>query len=180
MTPPPSPTPNQQDPSSEESSSERPHRMRNLQEIYEDYLSFSLILSPIFPPIFLTTKKRVVKVKLINDLPCGGQHKKNKLNLNSEINFPGLYPFVSLAGIGIVVDLSNLKELDLSYNILDNSILPSLNDLPNLKILNLSRNALNGSISAKEFGSLNNLKELDLRSNEVVSIITVNGMEQKD
>ncbi|KAF7113243.1 hypothetical protein RHSIM_RhsimUnG0146100 [Rhododendron simsii] len=35
MTPPSSPTPNQEVPSSEESSSERPHRMRNLQELYE-------------------------------------------------------------------------------------------------------------------------------------------------
>ena len=35
MTPPPSPLPTQEDPSSEESSSERPRRMRNLQELYE-------------------------------------------------------------------------------------------------------------------------------------------------
>ncbi|KAF7120296.1 hypothetical protein RHSIM_Rhsim13G0127100 [Rhododendron simsii] len=39
MTPPPSPTRNQEDPSSEEISSERPHRMRNLQELYETYKS---------------------------------------------------------------------------------------------------------------------------------------------
>ena len=35
MTPPSSPTPNREDPSLEESSSERPCRMRNLQELYE-------------------------------------------------------------------------------------------------------------------------------------------------
>ena len=35
MTPPSSPTPNSEDPSLEESSSERPCRMRNLQELYE-------------------------------------------------------------------------------------------------------------------------------------------------
>ncbi|KAF7144486.1 hypothetical protein RHSIM_Rhsim04G0171900 [Rhododendron simsii] len=35
MTPPLSPTPNQEDPSSEESSNGRPYRMRNLQELYE-------------------------------------------------------------------------------------------------------------------------------------------------
>ncbi|KAF7154722.1 hypothetical protein RHSIM_Rhsim01G0111800 [Rhododendron simsii] len=79
-------------------------------------------------------------------------------------------------GIGILAELSNLEELDLSSNTLDNSILPSLNKLSNLKFLNLATNALNGSISAKEFGSLNNLKELDLSSNQVVSILTVNGL----
>ncbi|KAF7153202.1 hypothetical protein RHSIM_Rhsim01G0053300 [Rhododendron simsii] len=77
-------------------------------------------------------------------------------------------------GIGILAELSNLEELDLSSNTLDKSILPSLNKLSNLMFLNLATNALNGSISTKEFGSLNNLKELDLSSNQVVSIITVN------
>ncbi|XP_058181105.1 receptor-like protein 15 isoform X2 [Rhododendron vialii] len=90
-----------------------------------------------------------------------------------------LRSFVGNKGIGTLSNLRYLEELDLGHNYLDNSILPSLNKLSNLKILNLARNKLNGSISAKEFGSLNNLKELDLSSNQVVSIITVNGPREE-
>jgi len=58
-----------------------------------------------------------------------------------------LYGFVGNEGIGILSNLSNLKELDLHWNYLENSILLSLNKLSNLKILNLAGNILNGSIS---------------------------------
>ncbi|KAI8570593.1 hypothetical protein RHMOL_Rhmol01G0047400 [Rhododendron molle] len=53
------------------------------------------------------------------------------------------------SGIGILAELINLEELDLSWNSLGNGILPSLNKLSNLKILNLARTNLNGSISAE-------------------------------
>ncbi|KAF7153030.1 hypothetical protein RHSIM_Rhsim01G0054200 [Rhododendron simsii] len=143
-----------------------------------------------------STTHRVIKLKLYG---VRDDRRDDYWHLNASILLPfeslrsldlsgnRLRSFVGNEGIGIVVDLSNLEELDLRFNTLDNSILSSLNKLSNLKILNLAGNNLNGSDSTKgvswfvphlyfittEFGSLNNLKELDLSSNEVVNIITV-------
>lgn len=70
--------------------------------------------------------------------------RKNKMNLKFQML---LIKFVSLAGIGILLKLCNLEELDLQGNFLESSILLSLNKFSNLKILNLASNELNGSIS---------------------------------
>ena len=62
-------------------------------------------------------------------------------------------PCVSLAGLGILSNLSNLvnlEELDIGCNYrLNNGILPSMNKLSTLKILNFAGNGLNGSIYMK-------------------------------
>ncbi|KAH9753648.1 Receptor-like protein 13 [Citrus sinensis] len=63
--------------------------------------------------------------------------------------------------------LSNLKMLDLSENLFNNSILSSLARLSSLTSLDLSDNRLEGSINVKEFDSLSNLEELDMRGNEI-------------
>ncbi|KAF7153413.1 hypothetical protein RHSIM_Rhsim01G0111600 [Rhododendron simsii] len=77
-------------------------------------------------------------------------------------------------GLGILSNLSNLENINLRYNGLHNSILPSLNKLSNLKILNLAGNELNGSIFIKEFDGLSNLKELDLSKNAIANIRALN------
>ncbi|KAF7154038.1 hypothetical protein RHSIM_Rhsim01G0053200 [Rhododendron simsii] len=77
-----------------------------------------------------------------------------------------LHSFVGTEGIGILQNFSNLEELDLNYNYLDNSVLPSLNKLSNLKLLRLAGNELNGSMYVEGIGilsNLTNLEELDLR-----------------
>ncbi|KAH9753699.1 hypothetical protein KPL71_015169 [Citrus sinensis] len=63
--------------------------------------------------------------------------------------------------------LSNLKRLDLSYNLFNNSILSSVARLSSLALLYLSGNRLEGSIDVKEFDSLSNLEELDMSYNEI-------------
>ncbi|GAY68680.1 hypothetical protein CUMW_266060 [Citrus unshiu] len=63
--------------------------------------------------------------------------------------------------------LTNLKMLDLSYNLFNNSILSSLARLSSLTSLDLSYNRLEGSINVKEFDSLSNLEELDMSHNEI-------------
>ncbi|XP_052298159.1 receptor-like protein 15 isoform X11 [Citrus sinensis] len=63
--------------------------------------------------------------------------------------------------------LSNLKRLDLSHNLFNNSILSSVAHLSSLTSLDLSENRLEGSINVKEFDSLSNLEELDMSGNEI-------------
>ncbi|XP_052298164.1 receptor-like protein 13 isoform X16 [Citrus sinensis] len=63
--------------------------------------------------------------------------------------------------------LSNLKRLDLSHNLFNNSILSSVAHLSSLTSLDLSENRLEGSINVKEFDSLSNLEELDMSYNEI-------------
>ncbi|KAF7153434.1 hypothetical protein RHSIM_Rhsim01G0072300 [Rhododendron simsii] len=95
-----------------------------------------------------------------------------KLNLAATLLDGSIY----VKGIGILSNLTNLEELDLSKNYLESGILPSLNNFSNLKNLNLAGNYLNGSIYAKEFDGLNNLKELDLSQNWIASINSLNSM----
>ncbi|KAI8570592.1 hypothetical protein RHMOL_Rhmol01G0047300 [Rhododendron molle] len=104
-----------------------------------------------------STTRRVIKLKLNRTRGYWGA----EWHLNASILLPfeslqsldlsqnQLRSFVGNEGIGTLSNLHYLEELDLSYNRLDNSILPSLNKLSNLKILNLAYNILNGSISAK-------------------------------
>ncbi|XVF34475.1 hypothetical protein REPUB_Repub18cG0061800 [Reevesia pubescens] len=63
--------------------------------------------------------------------------------------------------------LINLEELDLYYNLFNNTILTLLSGLWNLKTLNLGWNQLKGSINIKELEALNDLEELDFSYNEL-------------
>ncbi|KAI8570578.1 hypothetical protein RHMOL_Rhmol01G0045900 [Rhododendron molle] len=104
-----------------------------------------------------STTRRVIKLELNNTRG----YTSEDWHLNVSILLPfeslrsldlsenGLRGFVQNEGIGILAELINLEELDLSWNWIGNGILPSLNKLSNLKILNLARNNLNGSISAE-------------------------------
>ncbi|KAF7153810.1 hypothetical protein RHSIM_Rhsim01G0101800 [Rhododendron simsii] len=110
-----------------------------------------------------------------------GNEEFNGLNNLKELYLRGnaIFSISALNGIEILSNLTNLEKLDLSENNLGNGILPSLNKLSNLKFLLLAWNNFNGSIYVKEFDGLNNLKELNLSYNEIVSINALNGMELK-
>ncbi|KAI8570571.1 hypothetical protein RHMOL_Rhmol01G0045200 [Rhododendron molle] len=104
-----------------------------------------------------STTRRVIKLELNNTR--GSRSEDWHLNVSILLPFESLRSlglsenrlrgFVQNEGIGILAELINLEELDLSWNSLGNGILPSLNKLSNLKILNLAFNNLNGSISAE-------------------------------
>ncbi|XVE80990.1 hypothetical protein DITRI_Ditri15bG0026400 [Diplodiscus trichospermus] len=68
--------------------------------------------------------------------------------------------------------LINLEVLDLSYNLLNSSILAHLNGFPNLKSLNLRHNQLKGLMDIKEFCGLSNLQSLDMSYNEVNQFVS--------
>ncbi|XVF65713.1 hypothetical protein PTKIN_Ptkin09bG0271600 [Pterospermum kingtungense] len=70
-------------------------------------------------------------------------------------------------GNGRQLRLVNLEELDLSYNLFNNSILAELSGFSNLKFLNLRSNQLKESIDFNEFSALRNLETLDMSYNEV-------------
>ncbi|XVE71669.1 hypothetical protein DITRI_Ditri10aG0170000 [Diplodiscus trichospermus] len=75
--------------------------------------------------------------------------------------------------------LKKLEILDLSYNWFnDSSILSCLVEFSSLKSLNLSYNEQNGSIShaSTEMDNLINLKELDLRGNEIEGLDSLHGL----
>ncbi|XP_058181076.1 cuscuta receptor 1-like isoform X2 [Rhododendron vialii] len=97
----------------------------------------------------------------------------NGLNNLKELDLRGnaIFSISALNGIGILSNLTNLEELDLSWNNLGNGILPSLNKLSNLKFLCLAWNNLNGSIyvkgSQEELGILKKLEFLDLSDNDL-------------
>ncbi|XVF65230.1 hypothetical protein PTKIN_Ptkin09bG0230800 [Pterospermum kingtungense] len=68
---------------------------------------------------------------------------------------------------GRQLNLTNLEELDLSYNLIEDNIFASLRTFPNLKSLCVSNNQLKGSIDMKDLGTLTNLEELDMSSNDL-------------
>ncbi|KAI8570956.1 hypothetical protein RHMOL_Rhmol01G0079700 [Rhododendron molle] len=101
-----------------------------------------------------STTRRVIKLELNNTRDWGldGHWHLNALILlpleslrSLNLSQNQLQSSVGNEGLGILSNLSNLDNIDLRYNGLDNSILSSLNKLSNLKILNLAGNALNGS-----------------------------------
>ncbi|MYH47814.1 MAG: hypothetical protein F4008_03540 [Gammaproteobacteria bacterium] len=65
-----------------------------------------------------------------------------------------------------ILGLSNLTELNVSYNQLSSLILSELGQLGSLRILNLSVSQLSGQIPS-ELGQLTNLEELSLYSNQL-------------
>ncbi|XVF65225.1 hypothetical protein PTKIN_Ptkin09bG0230300 [Pterospermum kingtungense] len=67
--------------------------------------------------------------------------------------------------------LTHLEELDLSQNLLNDSIFVSLKAFPNLKSLDISSNQLNGSKYMKDLGALTNLEELDMSSNDLNNFV---------
>ncbi|XVF34465.1 hypothetical protein REPUB_Repub18cG0061000 [Reevesia pubescens] len=67
--------------------------------------------------------------------------------------------------------LINLEELDLSFNLFNNTILTLLSGLWNLKTLNLGGNQLKGSINIKELEALNDLEELDFSENQLHELV---------
>ncbi|XVF65158.1 hypothetical protein PTKIN_Ptkin09bG0224200 [Pterospermum kingtungense] len=69
--------------------------------------------------------------------------------------------------MGSQLNLNNLEELDLSYNLFDDSIFASLKEFPNLKSLLISANELKGSIDMKELAALTILEELDMSINHL-------------
>ncbi|KAH1055125.1 hypothetical protein J1N35_033190 [Gossypium stocksii] len=72
--------------------------------------------------------------------------------------------------------LNKLEVLSLRGNFLNNSIFSSLVELSNLKSLDLSGNELEGAINTKNLNALSNLEELMLSGNEVNGFIPSQGL----
>ncbi|XP_022722671.1 protein phosphatase 1 regulatory subunit 7-like [Durio zibethinus] len=65
--------------------------------------------------------------------------------------------------------LTNLEELDLSYNLFRNNIFSFVQGFSSLKSLYMQGNQLQGSIDVKGLNNLTNLKNFDLTSNRIKS-----------
>ncbi|ESR46083.1 hypothetical protein CICLE_v10003271mg, partial [Citrus x clementina] len=74
--------------------------------------------------------------------------------------------------------LNNLKMLDLSENLFDNSILSFVGRLSSLRSLKLSYNRLEGSIDVKELDSLRDLEELDIGWNKIDKFVVSKGLRK--
>ncbi|KAK8602086.1 hypothetical protein V6N12_051904 [Hibiscus sabdariffa] len=70
-----------------------------------------------------------------------------------------------------------LKELDLSYNLLQNSTFAFISRLSNLKSLSIAGNNLQGCIDIKEMNKLAKLKHLDLSDNQIESLQSFEELE---
>ncbi|XP_052488931.1 receptor-like protein 45 isoform X3 [Gossypium raimondii] len=71
---------------------------------------------------------------------------------------------------------NKLEVLSLSWNLFNNSVFSSLVELSNLKLLDLSFNKLKGAIYTKDLNALRNLEELILSGNEVNGFIPSQGL----
>ncbi|KAH9659739.1 Receptor-like protein 1 [Citrus sinensis] len=74
-------------------------------------------------------------------------------------------------GLERLSTLSNLKFLRLDYNSFNSSIFSSLGGLSSLRILSLADNRFNGSIDIKGLDSLSNLEELDMTNNAINNLV---------
>ncbi|KAJ4964936.1 hypothetical protein NE237_016785 [Protea cynaroides] len=84
------------------------------------------------------------------------------LNLSNS----GFQGWIKNEGFERLVGLRKLKVLDLTYNYLNSSVLPSLARLNSLTTLSIGSNYMGGSIPLEEFlSTLHNLKSLDLSAN---------------
>ena len=72
-----------------------------------------------------------------------------------------------------LLNLTNLKSMDLNYNGISGRILPEVGNLTSLKTLLLRGNQLTGEIP-KELGNLTDLNTLDLRNNQLTGEIPRN------
>ncbi|KAG8495711.1 hypothetical protein CXB51_013429 [Gossypium anomalum] len=72
--------------------------------------------------------------------------------------------------------LNKLEVLDLSENLLNSSIFPSLAPLSNLKSLHLSYNNLKGPIHVKDLNAFSYLEELNLLDNKVTEFVPSQGL----
>ncbi|KAA8535229.1 hypothetical protein F0562_030232 [Nyssa sinensis] len=71
--------------------------------------------------------------------------------------------------------LNKLRVLRLDWNNFNNSILPYLGVLSSLKTLSITFNKLNGSIHFQDLCAMSNLEELDLSYNEINHLMTTKG-----
>ncbi|KAH9659735.1 Receptor-like protein 1 [Citrus sinensis] len=78
-------------------------------------------------------------------------------------------------GLERLSTLSNLKFLRLDYNSFNSSIFSSLGGLSSLRILSLADNRFNGSIDIKGLDSLSNLEELDMTNNAINNLVVPKG-----
>ncbi|KAB5514597.1 hypothetical protein DKX38_028503 [Salix brachista] len=94
-----------------------------------------------------------------------------------DLGFNDIAGYVANEGFERLSRLNKLESLYLGFNNFNNSILSSLKGL-SLKHLNLDYNRLKGSIDTKDFDSLSELEELDLRENEIENFVTSTGFER--
>ncbi|TYI91963.1 hypothetical protein E1A91_D02G032400v1 [Gossypium mustelinum] len=76
---------------------------------------------------------------------------------------------------GRKLELTHLEELNLDGNHFNTSVFASLNKLSNLKSLSIRENGLKGSIDMKDLEAFINLRELDMRYNELKDLVIHQG-----
>ncbi|KAA8535208.1 hypothetical protein F0562_030211 [Nyssa sinensis] len=110
-------------------------------------------------------------------------------NLNGSIHFQDLCAVSNLEELDLSYNeinhlmttkgtkcLNKLRVLSLDWNNFDNSILPYLGVLSSLKTLRIKDNRLNGSIHFQDLCAMSNLEELDLSNNwDINHLMTTKG-----
>ncbi|XVF65229.1 hypothetical protein PTKIN_Ptkin09bG0230700 [Pterospermum kingtungense] len=101
------------------------------------------------------------------DIELNNLANLKKLDLSNN----SIESFQSFKDSGRQLKLTHLEELDLSENLLNDSIFAYLKVFPNLKSLVISSNQLKGSTYMKDLGALTNLEELDMSFNDLNNFV---------
>ncbi|XP_040943999.1 receptor-like protein 13 [Gossypium hirsutum] len=114
-----------------------------------------------------------------NDLQ-GSLDTKGLSNLTNlkKLNLGGdqIESFQSFKDGGRKLELTHLEELNLAGNHFNTSVFASLKKLSNLKSLSIWDNGLKGSIDMKDLETFINLRELDMKGNELKDLVIHQGI----
>ncbi|XWS13482.1 hypothetical protein CRYUN_Cryun36dG0040800 [Craigia yunnanensis] len=142
-------------------------RQLNLINLEELDLRSNLINGSIFASfrVFPNLKSLIISH---NQLKGSIDMKGTLINLKKlDLSSNNIESLQSFQDSGRQLNLTHLEEVDLSSNLINDSIFASLMAFPNLKFLLISCKQLKGSADMKDLGAFTNLKELDISFNDL-------------